>query len=385
MRILIADSCYRPFLDAVYAGNDALSRSDYERQWRTLMGRCFGTADFYSANLRLLGHEATELIANCKPLQQQWAREHRLTIPFAMPRMHVARVRGLPVPRPRASQKWVRQVVAAQVKEYQPDVFYVQDLWLFDKAFIDEAVRPYVRLVVGQHAASLPPDRSCAPYDVILSSLPNQVEHFRRLGIKSEYFAIGFEPAVLHRVGQIDQHYDLSYIGGYAGVHRDRIKVLETVAREVPVDCWGYGVEGLAQASPIRCRYHGEAWGLDMYRIRAGSRICITGHSTASGQYANNMSLYEITGMGSLLMTDEKSNLNNLFAVGSEVIAYRDAGDCLEKVRYYLAHEDERAEIARAGQERTLRDHTYHHRMQELATILMRHLQGAIERTHVQV
>jgi len=92
------------------------------------------------------------------------------------------------------------------------------------------------------------------------------------------------------------------------------------------------------------------------------------------------MHLYEATGVGAMLISDEKSNLGELFEIGTEIESYRDADELIDKVRYYLSHEDERARIARAGQARTLREHTYLHRMRELEQLLeprLRHLQGS--------
>lgn len=86
------------------------------------------------------------------------------------------------------------------------------------------------------------------------------------------------------------------------------------------------------------------------------------------------MTLFEATGIGSLLVTDFKSNLNELFEVGKEVVAYENAEDCIEKIRYYLDHESERAAIAASGQQRTLKEHTYFHRMQQLLEILNKFL-----------
>ena len=61
---------------------------------------------------------------------------------------------------------------------------------------------------------------------------------------------------------------------------------------------------------------------------------------------------------------------SHLFEPGVEAVAYDSLRDLVEKVRHYLAHESERAEIAAAGQSRTLREHTYTRRMAELAEIL---------------
>jgi spore maturation protein CgeB len=91
--------------------------------------------------------------------------------------------------------------------------------------------------------------------------------------------------------------------------------------------------------------------------------------------YANNMRLYEATGVGSLLITDRKDNLGNLFEVGKEVVAYSTQEEASELIRHYLAHPDEAEAIAKAGQARTLRDHTYKRRMDELVPILQHYLE----------
>jgi spore maturation protein CgeB len=65
-----------------------------------------------------------------------------------------------------------------------------------------------------------------------------------------------------------------------------------------------------------------------------------------------------------------RRDLAQLFQPGAEVLAYRSTEECSEIIRYYLDHEDQRAAIAKAGQERTLREHTYFHRMQEYMEIV---------------
>jgi spore maturation protein CgeB len=97
-------------------------------------------------------------------------------------------------------------------------------------------------------------------------------------------------------------------------------------------------------------------------------------HVDVAEAYAGNLRLFEATGVGTLLVTDWKKNLHEMFEPGKEVIAYRTSEECVELVRYYLDHDDERREIAAAGQRRTLRDHTYHQRMQELVSLVQKHL-----------
>jgi spore maturation protein CgeB len=133
---------------------------------------------------------------------------------------------------------------------------------------------------------------------------------------------------------------------------------------------WGYGADALAPASALRAHHHGEAWGLDMYAVLARSEVVLNRHIAVAEAYANNMRLYEATGTGALLLTDAKRNLVDLYDPASEVVAYTDAEDLVEKLAELAADPVRRVAIATAGQQRTLRDHTYGRRMLQLAELL---------------
>ncbi len=111
-----------------------------------------------------------------------------------------------------------------------------------------------------------------------------------------------------------------------------------------------------------------------MYRILAQSYVTVNCHIDVAENYANNMRLFEATGCGTMLITDAKDNLNELFEVGKEIVSYRDPREAVERIEYYASHPDERDDIAYAGKQRTLREHTYRQRMEELVEILRNHL-----------
>ena len=110
-----------------------------------------------------------------------------------------------------------------------------------------------------------------------------------------------------------------------------------------------------------------------MYQILRNSKITLNHHGDIP-PYANNFRLYEATCVGTLLITDWKKNLHEMFEPDREVVVYRSPEECAEMLRYYLEHERERQIIARAGQLRTLRDHNYFQRMEELIGIIRRYL-----------
>lgn len=365
MRFLIADTYYAAFLRSVYGRSPGLARQEYQHQWRTLMDQCFGTADYYSANLQLLGHEAQEIIVNCDPLQRQWAREHARWLAFTYP-FHA----GL-----RRRRAWHMAVLESQVERFRPDILYIQDMNWVDTSLL-QRLRGRVRLVVGQIASAVPQGLRFSAYDLVFTSFPHFVERFREFGVSSEYLRLAFEPKVLERLGRLEPVFDTVFVGGYADIHQHGTAILEAVSGRHRVDFWGYVSQDLPADSPIRERYHGEAWALDMYRILHQSRIALNRHSRVAEDYANNMRLYEATGVGSCLVTDMKDNLPELFEVDKEIVAYTGPEDCAEKVSYLLEHEAERAAIAKAGQQRTLREHTYLRRMQEMEEIVRRHLRA---------
>jgi len=75
---------------------------------------------------------------------------------------------------------------------------------------------------------------------------------------------------------------------------------------------------------------------------------------------------FEIPGCGGFQLTGEAEDLGSYYEIGSEIVTFTDAADLIEKARYYLEHEEERAAIARAGYERTLREHTYEKRFTQI-------------------
>jgi spore maturation protein CgeB len=354
MRFLILDTCYPAFLRAHYGRAPDLQGRPYEGQWRALMDTFFGTADAYSHALAELGHEAHEVVANCAPLQLAWAREN-----------------GLRAPGPfRANRE---RIVLAQARERRPDVVYVQNLHAFSRRLLDRLRRDGAT-IVGQIASEPPAARKLRAFDLVLTSFPHYVERFRALGVPSEYLRIGFDPRVLQRLnadGAEREQHDAVFVGALNRTqHRSGNALLEHAAERTPIDFWGYGGASWPAASAIRRRYHGEAWGIEMFRVLYEARLALNRHIGVAERFANNMRLYEATGVGTLLVTDEKENLAELFEPGREIVTYAGADDLVERVGHYLEHDEERRAIARAGQERTLRDHTYLRRMQELLAIL---------------
>src|SRR5262249_40593278 len=80
MRFLLVSTDYPAFLSSLYTRNPGLSDASYEKQQQVRAESLFSLADFYSSNLRKLGHDAWDVDVNNEFIQKAWAREHGLRV-----------------------------------------------------------------------------------------------------------------------------------------------------------------------------------------------------------------------------------------------------------------------------------------------------------------
>jgi spore maturation protein CgeB len=298
---------------------------------------------------------------NCDPLQARWAEEHGVATPHS---------------RYRRDRRGRERLVLAQAEFFAPDVCFVQNLEvLSDRTLAELRSRA---LLVGQLSTEPPSLRRLQRYDLLVTPLPSLADALSRQGIATAYVPLAFDTRVVERLGEaaVDEAlWGAVFIGSLRRFRRwSANRVVGAAAEAAPMDFWGYGQREWPRTSAVRRNYHGTAWGLDMYRVLRNSRVAVNRHGDVAGDEAANMRLFEATGMGTMLVTDRKRNLGDLFDEGAEVVTYGDADELAKLLRYYIGAEDERAAIARAVHARTLRDHSYTRRMAELTEIIESHL-----------
>ncbi len=376
MRVLVVDTYYPRFLDEHYE-KSTLEDASYDEQLAALMARAFGTSDAYSTELRRLGHEAWEIVVNAMPLQAAWAREHGMRTSLVLGTASRLPTRaGLA-----ARQAFQNRIAMAQIEHFSPDVLYCQDLGVFTSRELS-AIHARGIFVAGQIASPAPETETLRCFDLICTSFPHFVDRFRAIGVASEYLPIGFDTRLSGRAAargfdpatQAARDIDVSFVGSVdPRVHPSRVALLEQVCRKRPIAVYGNGIDALPAGSSIRGCFLGEAWGLSMYELLARSRITLNRHIDAAEGCANNMRLYEATGMGAMLLTDNGTNLSEIFQPDVEVESYAGAADLIKQLDLLLIDEERRSQIARAGRERTLADHSYSDVIARLSEILTDH------------
>lgn len=106
---------------------------------------------------------------------------------------------------------------------------------------------------------------------------------------------------------------------------------------------------------------------INMHRAPSGDDNC---NSRQLPALSVNPRTYEMAACASLQITDVRSDLSSLYTPGVDIETYSSPEELMDKINYYLQHEDERRRIAYNGLRTTLRRHTYLTRVDRLLAVL---------------
>jgi spore maturation protein CgeB len=403
-RFVKVTSFYTDFLAYYYSSNTGIEKQTYAVQYRHLMNQKNAWSDYFQVHLTNLGVEAFEIIHNAVPLQMAWARENG--IPFS------------------------GQFLTRQLKVIQPEVVLFQDPLSFPGDFYINLRKevPSIKIIAGHSCSPFTKEhlKIFALFNFMLTCSPGFQAIFNQHNIKSYLFYHGFESSLAQLV-TIDNTYpetELLFIGSLvqgSEFHEDRIKLMEAlishgidlkiyskISLDSPLTIGmkqiGFGLSqllkkmGLNDLSlktpylkkiaklnemPRNINYSNPLiesvnskplFGIEMLKAMSKAKIGWNIHAGIAGDYAVNMRMFEVTGTGAMLVTDSKKNLSELFEPGKEVVTYNSPEECIEKIKYYIEHSEEREIIAKAGQDRTLRDHSLKSRVDLLHELILKNL-----------
>jgi spore maturation protein CgeB len=107
-----------------------------------------------------------------------------------------------------------------------------------------------------------------------------------------------------------------------------------------------------------------------------GSKIVINIHRPSDEKYNKNRigvvaksinnRTFDAASCEVFQLIDYKEELGDHFEEGKEMISFQDKNDFLEKIHYYIGHDEERKQIARQARKRVLTSHTFQHRIDHL-------------------
>ncbi|HXG84623.1 MAG TPA: glycosyltransferase [Pyrinomonadaceae bacterium] len=403
MRLLKLGIYHPAYLRDFYEKQGDLETKPFSVQHEILIADCFGSANFWTQSLNKLNYQTTDIIANAEFLQKRWARENDLNF---------------------NDDQWLFEIAAAQIKKFRPEALLVADYSVFTADFLRNIRRECssIRLILGWCGAPYNDSSVFREWDIALSCIPEMDADFRAKGIRSHHVNHAFAPRILDKLDLTSPPViNFAFTGSVVKrnrFHIEREKLLLELVKHTDLQIWSdvkrqspkqgrksYAIQkaqkaiAAAQKSGVPAswldrlplakkikasssssaqtiderivrRAEPPVFGTEMFRQLRNSRVVLNNHIDISPRSASNMRLFEATGVGACLLTDWKENLIELFEPEREVLTYRSAEECVEKVGYILEHEDERRAVAAAGQRRTLREHTFDNRAAQIDEII---------------
>jgi spore maturation protein CgeB len=282
--------------------------------------------------------------------------------------------------RPRTSAALLEQIKAAH-RAGPIDVFFS---YFFDACVLPETIAAIGALGIktvnwycnAAHQFHLV--REISPhYDWCLVPEKFRLADYRAIGAKPLYSQEAANP-VIYKPHAVPVEFDVTFVGQAYG---DRPAYIEHLVKGgIDVRVWGHGWRidpkwPPAAESPLWRLAEGlrgdpledEAM-IQMYsrsKINLGFSTC--GEKGAAGAervVQVRLRDFEVPMAGGFYMIEEMEELREFFEPGKEIVFYRSAEELAEKIRYYLAHDEERERIRAAGHRRALNEHTWRHRFE---------------------
>ncbi|MHB1421799.1 MAG: CgeB family protein [Gemmataceae bacterium] len=193
-------------------------------------------------------------------------------------------------------------------------------------------------------------------YDVYFTTKTFGVAELRALGCPRVRFTpFAFDPDA-HRPVSVSAD-EKKMIGGEVGFvgffEEERARSMRFLAsRGIPVRIYGGGWKSQASNRCLRVE-HRTVWGEDYVKVLCSFDINLGFLRRLSRDHQTCRS-YEIPACGAFMLAERSDEHLELFKEGVEAEFFSSDQELLDKVRYYLAHPEERMRIAAAGRKRCL-------------------------------
>lgn len=196
--------------------------------------------------------------------------------------------------------------------------------------------------------------RSLPLYDAYITTKSFGVTELMDLGARQViYSPSGFDPTT-HRPVPSDgcPVFDVGFIG-YFEHHRAR-SCVRLARAGISVSVFGRGWNRLPRPIPDSLSIHGEVLGDSYSQTLCSFRIALCFLRKQSRDLHTTRSV-EIPACGVFMLAERTKEHLELFEEGAEAAFFDSDEELVEKVRYYLANEHERSQVAAAGRERVVR------------------------------
>lgn len=295
---------------------------------------------------------------------------------------------------------WLLQrSILHRIEQFKPDVVLIllgSSIWQSTLATLKQ--RGYfLALHCGLPAETMQErDRRNLPYFDLIFQPANLADGLRAAGAvgRIEYVPLGVDPEIHRPLNLSDndrQQYgsDVCFIGGVSKrFHSARRAMLEYLVEQCPeleVKLWG-GYRWHVADSPLLRVWRGQIWGEEQVKALNATKIGLNfhvDHQPGELDRGLNLRAFELAACRVFQLLQRVPGVEEFFEEDKEIVCFDTKEEMVDKVRYYLKHEEARQRIAQAAYERVLRSHTWQHRVQHMLSVIREMRLGVTSQAHL--
>jgi spore maturation protein CgeB len=206
--------------------------------------------------------------------------------------------------------------------------------------------------------------RSLPLFDMVYTTKPRNVYELPKLGAKKVFCIFQAYDRNFHQpivLSAQDRDYWGAEVGFVGFFERDRAEQMLFLAQNgVKVRVWGFNWEAWPHAHPNLILEGKPVLNEDFVKVLNATRINLNFLRKINRDRHTSRSL-EIPACQGFMLAERTDEHLQLFDEGQEAEFFESPQELLAKVKYYLAHEDLRKQIAKAGRDRCIKSGYSHH------------------------
>lgn len=236
-----------------------------------------------------------------------------------------------------------------------------------------------------QNLQNFLPIMQAAPYyDFIFTAGMEAYDILKSIGVERLFWLpFACDPNFHHPI-QLTPEEKREYgydIVSVSSIHQDlyanRLATLASLI-EYKLGVWGPGGEDIDADSPLKSYVKGSNASPELWtKLYSAAKIILSQHyQPARGSfpcYQASPRVFEIMACGGFQVVDNQPDVLRLFTDKDQLVVFNDNAQLKKNIQYYLAHDDERSEIAKRGYDTVMKHHTYKHRINEMVEIIKSH------------
>ena len=306
-----------------------------------------------------------------------------------------------------SSKNTVEEIGIEKIKRFNPDIiFCLSPLIYISNNFIKELKSKLKKRLkfIAWYGANCGDEDIFSKFDLTLSNSKHLVNSLKKKSINSDFLQHCFDLDILKKIVPASTKQNSISFFGNLNIDkdfRDRTKMIVDIKSKI--DCFDIYAETQKPNKYLEFKYEsikirhkaskylkkifpeidlknwqdetllpGSPWilekkftksilkplyGKEMLERLALYQMTFNKHNNHTGDVACNMRMFEATGMGNLLLTDNKSDIAEYFSPDDEVVVYNSTHEAIDKIKQLLDNPNLARSIAKRGQ---LKCHVLH-------------------------